>query len=46
MTLTVLVATCAAEPITIGFGMALTGGLAAIGKSALLGMRIAYRPST
>ena len=27
----------AAEPITIGFGMALTGGLAAGGKSALLG---------
>jgi molybdenum ABC transporter molybdate-binding protein len=30
----------AAEPITIGFGMALTGGLAAIGKSALLAMKI------
>ncbi|HZB90062.1 MAG TPA: amino acid ABC transporter substrate-binding protein [Stellaceae bacterium] len=30
----------AAEPITIGFGMALTGGLAAVGKSALLGMQI------
>jgi branched-chain amino acid transport system substrate-binding protein len=30
----------AAEPITIGFGMALTGGLAAIGKSALLAMQI------
>jgi branched-chain amino acid transport system substrate-binding protein len=29
-----------AEPITIGFGMALTGGLAPIGKSALLGMQI------
>jgi branched-chain amino acid transport system substrate-binding protein len=30
----------AAEPITVGFGMALTGGLAAIGKSALVGMQI------
>jgi branched-chain amino acid transport system substrate-binding protein len=30
----------AADPITIGFGMALTGGLAAGGKSALLGMQI------
>src|SRR5258708_16923756 len=30
----------AAEEITIGFGMALTGGLAAIGKTALLGMQI------
>jgi branched-chain amino acid transport system substrate-binding protein len=30
----------AAEPIKIGFGMALTGGLAAIGKSALLAMKI------
>src|SRR5277367_3424475 len=30
----------AAEPITIGFGMALTGGLAAIGKSALVAMKI------
>jgi branched-chain amino acid transport system substrate-binding protein len=30
----------AAEPIKIGFGMALTGGLAPIGKSALLGMQI------
>jgi branched-chain amino acid transport system substrate-binding protein len=30
----------AAEPITIGFGMALTGGLAAIGKSALLAMKV------
>src|SRR5277367_1844813 len=30
----------AAEPITIGFGMALTGGLAAIGKTALLAMQI------
>src|SRR5947207_9894700 len=30
----------AAEPITIGFGMALTGGLDAIGKSALLAMKI------
>lgn len=32
------VAARAAEPITIGFGMALTGGLAAAGKSALLAM--------
>jgi branched-chain amino acid transport system substrate-binding protein len=30
----------AADPITIGFGMALTGGLAAGGKSALLAMQI------
>jgi branched-chain amino acid transport system substrate-binding protein len=30
----------AAQPITIGFGMALTGGLAAAGKSALLAMQI------
>jgi branched-chain amino acid transport system substrate-binding protein len=30
----------AAEPITIGFGMALSGPLAAIGKSALLAMQI------
>ena len=30
----------AAEPITIGFGMALTGGLAGGGKSALLAMQI------
>src|SRR4051812_22879303 len=30
----------AAEPIKVGFGMALTGGLAAIGKSALLAMKI------
>ncbi|MGH7114384.1 MAG: ABC transporter substrate-binding protein, partial [Stellaceae bacterium] len=30
----------AAEPITIGFGMGLTGGLAAAGKSALLAMEI------
>jgi branched-chain amino acid transport system substrate-binding protein len=30
----------AAEPITIGFGMALTGGLAGAGKTALLAMRI------
>ncbi len=30
----------AAEPITIGFGMALTGGLAPNGKSALLAMQI------
>jgi branched-chain amino acid transport system substrate-binding protein len=32
--------TQAAEPIKIGFGMALTGGLAANGKSALLAMQI------
>ncbi|HEY3910629.1 MAG TPA: amino acid ABC transporter substrate-binding protein [Stellaceae bacterium] len=30
----------AAQPITIGFGMGLTGGLAAAGKSALLAMQI------
>jgi branched-chain amino acid transport system substrate-binding protein len=30
----------AAEPITIGFGMALSGGLAAAGKPALLAMQI------
>ena len=30
----------AAEPIKIGFGMALTGGLAASGKAALLAMKI------
>ena len=30
----------AAEPITIGFAEALTGGLAAVGKSGLLAMRI------
>src|SRR6266404_4397909 len=30
----------AAEPVTIGFGMALTGGLAAAGKTALLAMQI------
>ncbi|HYM04237.1 MAG TPA: amino acid ABC transporter substrate-binding protein [Stellaceae bacterium] len=30
----------AAEPIRIGFGMALTGGLAANGKSALVAMKI------
>ena len=30
----------AAEPITIGFGMGLTGGLAAAGKTALLAMQI------
>jgi branched-chain amino acid transport system substrate-binding protein len=28
------------QPITIGFGMGLTGGLAAAGKAALLGMQI------
>jgi branched-chain amino acid transport system substrate-binding protein len=30
----------AEAPITIGFGMALTGGLAPIGKAALLAMQI------
>jgi hypothetical protein len=30
----------AADPIQIGFGMALTGGLAANGKSALVAMQI------
>src|SRR5262245_23547771 len=30
-----------AKPITIGFGMALTGGLAPVGKRALLGMQLA-----
>jgi len=30
----------AAEPITIGLGMALTGGLAVVGKSGLLAMQI------
>ncbi len=30
----------AAEPIKIGFGMGLTGGLASAGKAALLGMQI------
>src|SRR5947207_1456174 len=30
----------AADQVTIGFGMALTGGLAAIGKTALLAMQI------
>jgi branched-chain amino acid transport system substrate-binding protein len=30
----------AADEITIGFGMALTGGLAAVGKSALLAMQL------
>lgn len=30
----------AAQPIRIGFGMALTGGLAANGKAALLAMEI------
>jgi len=37
---TVAGAVQAAEPITIGFGMGLTGGLAAAGKSALLAMQI------
>ena len=32
--------TSAEEPIKIGFGMGLTGGLAASGKAALLGMKI------
>jgi hypothetical protein len=30
----------AAEPIKIGFGMGLTGGLAASGKAALLAMKM------
>jgi hypothetical protein len=30
----------AAEPITIGLGMALTGGIAVVGKSGLLAMQI------
>ena len=30
----------AAEEVTIGFGMALTGGLAAVGKTALLAMQL------
>ncbi len=30
----------AADPIKIGFGMGLTGGLAASGKAALLAMKI------
>ena len=30
----------AAEPITIGFGMALTGGLASNGRAALLAMQM------
>src|ERR1700752_123338 len=34
------VASHAADPITIGFGMALTGGLAPSGKAALLAMQI------
>ncbi len=38
--LTAGTATQAAEPITIGFGMALTGGLAPNGKAALLAMQI------
>src|ERR1700760_1143484 len=42
VTASVLVSSAAraAEPITIGFGMALTGGLAAAGKTALLAMQI------
>jgi Periplasmic binding protein len=32
--------TAAVEPIKIGFGMGLTGGLAASGKAAVLGMKI------
>src|ERR1700693_676546 len=35
-----LAAANAENPITIGFGMALTGGLAPIGKAALLAMQI------
>ena len=31
---------CAQSPITIGFGMALTGGLAPNGKAALFAMQI------
>src|ERR1700759_2101486 len=38
--LTVPVPARAADPITIGFGMALTGGLAPSGKAALLAMQI------
>jgi branched-chain amino acid transport system substrate-binding protein len=38
--LAVASSTRAAAPITIGFGMGLTGGLAAAGKSALLAMQI------
>src|SRR6201746_851189 len=30
----------AAEPITIGFGMALTGGIAANGRAALIAMKL------
>ena len=33
-------ATRAADPITIGFGMALTGGLAPNGRAALLAMQM------
>jgi len=32
--------TLSGQPITIGFGMALTGPLAGFGKQALLGMKI------
>jgi branched-chain amino acid transport system substrate-binding protein len=38
--LATLAAAHAQNPITIGFGMALTGGLAPIGKAALLAMQI------
>jgi len=34
-------ASAQAKPLTIGFGMALTGGLAPNGKAALLAMQIA-----
>src|SRR5579859_7994774 len=37
---TALTASAQQEPIKIGFGMALTGGLAANGKSALVAMQI------
>jgi branched-chain amino acid transport system substrate-binding protein len=40
LAVTGLQAAAAAEPITIGFGMGLTGGLAASGKAALLAMQI------
>jgi len=40
LAMTSLQSASAAEPIKIGFGMALTGGLAANGKAALLAMQI------
>ena len=40
LTFAVAPASRAADPITIGFGMALTGGLAPNGKAALLAMQI------